>query len=181
MKYALEIVRMFNGLEREQLYFFMKKKFPERNPNVDIDRLLRMKRLFEAFEDSSCNSYNSYNSAVHIPYSEFNSDIQEAVQILQEFWSKNLVDFSKGDYPVLLRFTKLMSESARDFCVCNDKDISDYCLYKDNTLVIVITDNRNLQCPLLRNYVLAVKDNCKHKFYKPESKQTEKEGETNEL
>ena len=155
MKRAVEIVRMFNGLEREQLYFLLKKAFPKRNPNLDVDRLLRMKLLFQE------------NSLIRIPYSEINPDMCEAVRILQLFWSKNIVHYCGGNKPVLLKITKLMGKSAVDFYICKDSDISRVNAYDDNSIVIILTDNMQLACPHLCNYVLAVKDdNDRYNFYK---------------
>lgn len=154
MKRALEIVRMFNGLEREQLRFFLKKEY--HNRYGDIDRLLRTRLIYEEDE------------RIYIPDMEVAPSICEAVRILQIFWSKNLVDYYKGKSPVLAVYVKQTKNELRKFHICTDENVSDLRVSDDNAAVIVITDNRQLQCPHLRNYYLAVLENGKYNFYKKE-------------
>jgi len=157
MKRGLEIVRMFNGLEREQLYFLLKKEYPKRNANTDINRLLRMK-LVTAQDD-----------AIIIPGTDTDSDIREAVQILISFWNKNILSYNRGQSPVLLKFSKLMRGFVCDFYVCKTGDLSMLRL-EDNTAVIVLAETKNkfqnikLNCEIL----IAVKEYGKYLFYKQE-------------
>jgi len=154
MKRCLELVRMFNGLERDQLYFFLKKEFPKRNPNLDMNRILRMRLIYEQ------------DNIFHLPYTESNPYMREAVQVLQDFWSRNIIGFNKGNHPVMVMFSKLMKGKARKFYVCRDENVSDLRLCEDNAVVIIITADKDFHCPHLNDYVIAVKEDGKYNYYR---------------
>lgn len=154
MKRALEIVRMFNGLEREQLAFFLKKEYHGRYG--DIDRLLRTKLIYE--EDGR----------LFVPYLEVEPSVCDAVRVLQVFWSKQVIAFYKGEYPVLVEFVKQTQDGLRKFFICTDESVMALQCCQKNAAVVVITSNKQLQCPHLQNYYLAVWENGKYNFYKKE-------------
>jgi hypothetical protein len=154
MKRALEIVRMFNGLERGQLWFFLKKEYHNRDPNLDIDRLLRTKLIYE---DDSC---------IFVPDLSAETQICEAVRVFQVFWTKGVIAYNKGDYPALIVYNKQTENGLRKFYICVDETVSKLRICEENTVVVVITQNKQLQCPHLQNYYLAVKESGKYNFYK---------------
>jgi hypothetical protein len=155
VKRCLEIVQTFKGLKREQLYFLHKKEFPARNPNMDIDKLVRMK-LIEVTDDT-----------VHVPSEEYSSDMQDAADILIAFWSKNIISYTAWKPPVLLRFSRLMKGGVRNFYVCKDENVSALRLFDSDAFAVVITDNKDLRCLLPCDYILAVRENGKYNIHKP--------------
>lgn len=128
LKRGLELVRILNGLNREQLYFFLKKEFPDRNPNADIDKLLRMKLIVQ--EDST----------IFIPNITIEPNIQEAIEIMQSFWNNELYGFEKGEHPTILRFVKMYNKKPHTFYICKDENVSDLRIIAEDAVVIAITD-----------------------------------------
>jgi hypothetical protein len=164
MKRGLELVKMYNGLDREQLYFFLVREFGTRNVNMDIDRLLRMKLVMMKDDE-----------ILYIPDTEPNPIIRDAVRILRAFWNKNVLSFNRGMSPVLIRFTKMLKYENCDFCICKDENIFGLSENDRNAMIIVITDNKDLRFPFLSNYLLAVKENDKFNYYKPIKEEPEHE------
>jgi hypothetical protein len=149
---------MFNGLERGQLWFFLKKEYHNRDSNLDIDRLIRTKLIY------------AENDCIFVPDLRSEPQICEAVRVFQVFWTKGVIAFNKADFPALIVYNKLTADGLRKFYICVDETVSDLRICENNSAVIVITKNRNLQCPHLQNYYLAVLENGKYIFYKKESK-----------
>jgi|GEM_PF-1979588 len=167
MRRVLEIARMFNGIEKDRLYFIAKKEYPNRNPNMDIDRLCRMKLI--SVEDG----------AVCVSDSAILPNMNEAVEIMIKFWNKNILGFEQGESPVLLKFTKLVKGKARTFYVCDAGNLSGLRIRGENAAVIVIADSQNyqvtqslqkLQGLLDCEVITAVKEYGKYYFYKGEQK-----------
>jgi len=153
LKRAIEIVRMFNGLEREQLAFLLKKEYHNRNPDADINKLLGLKQIF--WEDD----------IIFVPDLKINPDICVAVQVMQVFWSKNVIAFNRGSYPALITYLKITKKGLRRFHICMEENVSDLRICDENAVVVVITDDKALQCPHLENYYLAVDEDGKYNFY----------------
>jgi hypothetical protein len=159
LQYGIKLTKMFNGLEYRQLAFLLRKKYPRRNPEIDIDKLLRMNLLIE--DDGS----------VFIPYVEPIIDIREPLRIMISLWKGNIIGFDKGRRPALLTFTRLNDTVVHQYIVCGAKNRTDKRLYEFDCIdnkpptFIILTKNKNLECQF-RDYVLAVKSDGRHKFYK---------------
>lgn len=164
MKYALEFIKMFNGLSENQLSFFMEKKFSNRNPARDVDRLLRMKLIIKQ------------NNAIYIPNMAVKPDIQEAVEIACHFWNKNTISLSNEQHPILLKLVKLFKGNAHAFLICKAEDVSDLRVDNENSTVIVISDFNykykieniiKSRCSALNcGFLIAVKEYGKYYYYK---------------
>jgi len=164
MKRGLELVTMFNGLDREQLYFLLKKEFGNRNANKDIDRLLRMKVIMIKDDE-----------ILYMPDTEPNPDIREALRILQAFYNKRMNSFERGKSPVLLKFSKEIKGESCNFCVCKAENVSKLPMSEKNAMIIIIANNKQLRFPFLRSYLLAVKEYGRFNYYKPTEEDTEHE------
>ena len=112
LKRALEIVKIFNGLGREQLAFLMKTEYPNRKPDMDIDKLLRMKLIF------------STDDSVHIPGRSCNKNIRQTVEIMLEICGCDFFIFDKSKKPFLLDFIVIRNDKAHKYCVGEYNGIS---------------------------------------------------------
>ena len=156
IKYGLELVQKYNGLERSQLAFLMRKRYVNRNPDMDIDKLLRMNLVIEQKD-----SIFAINQKVCV-------DIREAMRVMLVLWNSKGVYFDKGDYPVLLTFIKSSEKSTHRYVVCWANNANDNRLYKyenSDCTIIFVTQNKELSCGF-SNYICAVKENGTYKFYK---------------